>query len=104
MELENHQRPIPGFRGDTATNVTKPATLETGAEIKVPLFINPATRSRSTPAPASIWSAARRKRPNAREQAHSEPRRRKSSCAVGARCFLRSGKQCAVAEGVRRDS
>ena len=31
----------PGFRGDTATNVTKPATLETGTEIKVPLFINP---------------------------------------------------------------
>ena len=29
----------PGFRGDTATNVTKPATLETGAVIKVPLFI-----------------------------------------------------------------
>ena len=31
----------PGFKGDTATNVTKPATLETGTEIKVPLFINP---------------------------------------------------------------
>ena len=31
----------PGFKGDTATNVTKPATVETGAEIKVPLFINP---------------------------------------------------------------
>ncbi len=30
----------PGFRGDTATNVTKPAILETGTEIKVPLFIN----------------------------------------------------------------
>jgi len=30
----------PGFKGDTATNVTKPATLETGAEVKVPLFIN----------------------------------------------------------------
>lgn len=30
----------PGVRGDTATNVTKPATIETGAEIKVPLFIN----------------------------------------------------------------
>ena len=30
----------PGFKGDTATNATKPATLETGAEIKVPLFIN----------------------------------------------------------------
>ena len=34
----------PGFKGDTATNVTKPATLETGAEIKVPLFINEGDR------------------------------------------------------------
>ena len=30
----------PGFAGNTATNATKPATLETGAEVKVPLFIN----------------------------------------------------------------
>ena len=30
----------PGFAGNTATNVTKPATVETGAEVKVPLFIN----------------------------------------------------------------
>lgn len=30
----------PGFKGDTATNATKPATLETGAEVRVPLFIN----------------------------------------------------------------
>ncbi|MCI9678939.1 MAG: elongation factor P [Oscillospiraceae bacterium] len=30
----------PGFAGNTATNVTKPAVLETGAEIKVPLFID----------------------------------------------------------------
>ncbi len=30
----------PGFKGDTATNATKPAILETGAEIKVPLFID----------------------------------------------------------------
>jgi elongation factor P len=30
----------PGIKGDTATNATKPATLETGAEIQVPLFIN----------------------------------------------------------------
>ncbi len=30
----------PGFKGDTATNATKPATVETGAELKVPLFIN----------------------------------------------------------------
>ena len=30
----------PGVKGDTATNVMKPATLETGAEIKVPIFIN----------------------------------------------------------------
>jgi elongation factor P len=30
----------PGVRGDTATNVTKPATVESGAEVKVPIFIN----------------------------------------------------------------
>jgi len=30
----------PGFKGDTATNVMKPATLETGAEINVPIFVN----------------------------------------------------------------
>ncbi|MCL2507825.1 MAG: elongation factor P [Oscillospiraceae bacterium] len=30
----------PGFKGDTATNAQKPATLETGAEIRVPLFID----------------------------------------------------------------
>jgi elongation factor P len=30
----------PGVRGDTATNVTKPATLETGVEVRVPIFIN----------------------------------------------------------------
>jgi elongation factor P len=29
----------PGFRGDTATNVTKPAIVDGGAEVKVPLFI-----------------------------------------------------------------
>ncbi|GHO52199.1 elongation factor P [Ktedonobacter sp. SOSP1-85] len=36
----------PGVRGDTATNVTKPATLETGATINVPLFINPGDKIR----------------------------------------------------------
>ncbi|MBQ7687647.1 MAG: elongation factor P [Clostridia bacterium] len=30
----------PGFAGNTATNTLKPATLETGAEVRVPLFIN----------------------------------------------------------------
>ena len=30
----------PGFAGNTATNTLKPATVETGAEVKVPLFIN----------------------------------------------------------------
>ena len=29
----------PGFKGNTATNTTKPAVLETGAEVRVPLFI-----------------------------------------------------------------
>lgn len=30
----------PGFKGDTATGATKPATLETGATVKVPLFVS----------------------------------------------------------------
>lgn len=30
----------PGLKGDTATNASKPATVDTGAEIQVPLFIN----------------------------------------------------------------
>jgi elongation factor P len=30
----------PGVKGNTATNTLKPATLETGAEVRVPLFIN----------------------------------------------------------------
>ena len=39
VELEVTQTD-PGFKGDTATGATKPATLETGAQIKVPLFVN----------------------------------------------------------------
>jgi elongation factor P len=34
------QQAEPGFRGDTATGGTKPATLETGLVIQVPLFVN----------------------------------------------------------------
>ncbi len=30
----------PGVKGDTATNVTKPVTVETGAQIHVPIFVN----------------------------------------------------------------
>ena len=36
----------PGFKGDTATGTTKPATLETNAVIKVPLFIDIGTKIR----------------------------------------------------------
>jgi len=36
----------PGVKGDTATNVTKPAKLESGADVKVPLFINPGEKIR----------------------------------------------------------
>jgi len=39
VELEVTQTE-PGFAGNTATNVMKPATLETGAEVRVPLFIS----------------------------------------------------------------
>lgn len=30
----------PGFKGDTVQGGTKPATLETGAEVKVPMYVN----------------------------------------------------------------
>lgn len=36
----------PGFKGDTATGAVKPATVETGAMVKVPLFINVGDRIR----------------------------------------------------------
>ena len=45
VELEITQTD-PGFKGDTATNATKPAVLETGAEIKVPLFLEEGDRIR----------------------------------------------------------
>lgn len=50
-ELPNHielevVETDPGFKGDTATNVTKPAKLETGATVQVPLFINRGDRIR----------------------------------------------------------
>src|SRR5262244_3081768 len=39
----------PAVRGDTATNVTKPATLETGAVVQVPLFVNEGDRIKVDP-------------------------------------------------------
>lgn len=34
----------PGVKGDTATGATKPATVETGAQVKVPLFVDAGTK------------------------------------------------------------
>ena len=39
----------PGVRGDTVSNVTKPATLETGATVQVPLFVNTGDRIKVDP-------------------------------------------------------
>jgi elongation factor P len=39
----------PGVRGDTVSNVTKPATLETGAVVQVPMFVNPGERIKVDP-------------------------------------------------------
>jgi elongation factor P len=39
----------PGVKGDTVSNVTKPATLETGAVVQVPLFVNIGDRIRVDP-------------------------------------------------------
>ncbi len=37
----------PGIKGDTATNALKPATVETGAEVRVPLFVNTGEKNKS---------------------------------------------------------
>lgn len=37
LEVKNTE---PGVKGDTVSNVTKPATLETGAVVQVPIFVN----------------------------------------------------------------
>jgi elongation factor P len=39
----------PAVRGDTVTNVTKPATLETGAVVQVPLFVDRGERIKVDP-------------------------------------------------------
>jgi len=39
----------PGVKGDTVSNVTKPAKLETGATVQVPLFVNPGDRIKVDP-------------------------------------------------------
>ena len=39
----------PGVKGDTVSNVTKPATLETGAVVQVPLFVNPGDKIKIDP-------------------------------------------------------
>jgi len=48
----------PGVKGDTVSNVTKPATLETGAIVQVPLFVNVGDRVKVDPREARYISRA----------------------------------------------
>jgi elongation factor P len=48
----------PGVKGDTVSNVTKPATLETGAIVQVPLFVNIGDRIKVDPKEARYISRA----------------------------------------------
>jgi elongation factor P len=48
----------PGVKGDTVSNVTKPATLETGAVVNVPLFVNIGDRIKVDPREARYISRA----------------------------------------------
>jgi elongation factor P len=48
----------PGIKGDTVSNVTKPATLETGAVVHVPLFVNVGDRIKVDPREARYISRA----------------------------------------------
>lgn len=49
----------PGVKGNTATNATKPATVETGATVNVPLFINEGDKIKIETDKALIKSALR---------------------------------------------
>lgn len=49
----------PGVKGNTATNATKPATVETGARINVPLFINEGDKIKIDTATASYQERAK---------------------------------------------
>jgi elongation factor P len=48
----------PGVKGDTVSNVTKPATLETGAVVQVPLFVNVGDRVKVDPRESRYISRA----------------------------------------------
>ena len=48
----------PGVKGDTVSNVTKPATLQTGAVVRVPLFVNVGDRIKVDPREARYISRA----------------------------------------------
>ena len=48
----------PGVKGDTVSNVTKPATLETGADVQVPLFVNVGDRMKVDTAREAATSRA----------------------------------------------
>ena len=48
----------PGVKGDTVSNVTKPATLETGAVVAVPLFVNVGDKIKVDPREARYISRA----------------------------------------------
>ena len=50
----------PAVRGDTVTNVTKPATLETGAVVQVPLFVDRGERVKVDPREEPLHLAPRR--------------------------------------------
>ncbi|HBK32592.1 MAG TPA: elongation factor P [Porphyromonadaceae bacterium] len=49
----------PGLKGDTATNATKPATVETGAEVRVPLFIETGEKIKIDPRTGSYVERAK---------------------------------------------
>lgn len=49
----------PGLKGDTATNAMKPATVETGAEVRVPLFIETGDKIKIDPRTSSYIERAK---------------------------------------------
>ena len=68
----------PGVKGDTVSNVTKPATLETGAVVQVPLFVNVGDRMKVDPRERPLHLAGLAQGERARER----PRRDRRRCRL----------------------
>ena len=95
----------PGVKGDTVSNVTKPATLETGAVVQVPMFVNVGDRLKVDPRERPLHLARLSRLAHdalARELGRRWPRRGSPAARVLERHGDEASSACSRAAGDRR--